>query len=262
MRIFANILLIAVLLAANSISTINFVCADTLYPCFTQNYYNRGNNENYLQIAAIENALFNRTYNNESVDNRLSRIERKLFRRTNTTESLSQRLETIMQNVNPAMFANIPLDGVKQLERRILGTNYTNDKIENRLSRLEQKVFGTIQSGELDYRYSKLVNSVGAYSASNCYYPYSTENNTQTSTKMKNALQNAFGAFGTVLTGYTPPVYNANPYDRYYHTNSPYYNPMIPFNSSNDYDNFYRNNNSFYNSFRNYGSSSGINILN
>ena len=67
---------------------------------YPDTYYN-SQGENYLQITKIEHALFNRSFENESIYARLNRIEQKLFRATNNyfrKRLINQKLFNCMNN--------------------------------------------------------------------------------------------------------------------------------------------------------------------
>ena len=167
--------------------------------------YNSNSGENYLQITQIEKALFNRTYERESIYNRLSRIERKLFRTTNTRDSLADRLEAITQNINPSLMANVPLTELKRLEQRVLRQTYTYDDVHNRLARLEQVVLGATQAGNLDTRFQRLQLATRQNRINPYYNTPTAYNNNNSSTK--NILNTLVNGIGTI-TGFTPPVYD------------------------------------------------------
>lgn len=56
-------------------------------------------------------------------------------------------------------------NGLNKLERKIFNKTYENDLLENRISRLEEQIMGTIQSGDLNSRYNILKKAVNSYSA-------------------------------------------------------------------------------------------------
>lgn len=213
--------------------------------------YNASSGENYLQITQIEKALFNRTYERESIYNRLSRIERKIFRATNTNSSLSERLEAITKNINPSLMANVPMVELKRFEQKILKQTYTSDDVENRLARLENVVFGATQSGAPDTRFQRLKIAMCQNGSRQTlcatqqdFYDAAT---LPTSSRAKNILNNFVNGFGTI-TGFTPPVYD------------PYLDNAFQ-NNNWGQSRFYSDNNRFYNSFQGYNTGSRVQIL-
>lgn len=213
---------------------------------YPDTYYN-SQGENYLQITKIELALFNRSFENESIYSRLNRIEQKLFKTINSTATLADRLDAIMTNINPSMLTNVPMENIKVLEKTILKRTFTADTPDRRISRLEQAVFGTLQPGSLEDRFEKLQIAMSSMRTpvntyTNAYNPYPNS-------RVKDIVQNVLGGIGTI-TGVTAPVYD--PFETY----SPAYYP-----DNCAYNRFYRNNNSVYNSFKNYGTFGNMRIL-
>ncbi len=235
------------------------------YPNSSYSSYGNGSGENYLQITQIEKGLFNRTFERESIYTRLNRIEQKLFRTTRSKDNLSQRLEAIMMNVNPSLMANVPLDDLKNLERRYLNRTYTNENVDMRVARLEQQVFGAMQRGPLDARYERLRTAVRSSNTNNSMTNYNnipyqvpTYPTYSSGSKVKDVFANVLNGFGTI-TGITPPVYDQ--YDANFYNN--YDNSVVPFQTSgHGYDQYGRTNTGSYYQNRDFGGSTGVRILN
>lgn len=213
---------------------------------YPDTYYN-SQGENYLQITKIEHALFNRSFENESIYARLNRIEQKLFRATNNSANLADRLEAIMTNINPSLLANIPVENIKSFEKTIFRRTFTSEAPDKRISRLEQAVFGTLQPGSLEDRYEKLQIAMNSLQVP--VNTYQNADNTYSNNRFKDIVQNVLGGIGTI-TGVTTPVYD--PFETYS-------NAYYPGNCG--YNRFYRNNNSIYNSFKNFGTTNNLRIL-
>lgn len=98
--------------------------------------------------------------------------------------------------------------GLDRLEKQILSQNYNYDSVETRLERLENNMFGAVQSGSLQDRIELLQNASKSYKAyspnqdyayNNSYYPYRAPIFTgSTGSNWKNML---WGNFRNQLTG-------------------------------------------------------------
>lgn len=103
---------------------------------------------------------------------------------------------------------------VNELEKLIFNSEFRNQPIETRLSRLEQRVFGATQRGDLNTRLDKLISASTILAGDSQVVTQGTN----AGTKAKNSFGNLAKLLtGGQMTGYTPPVY----YDPYYA--QPYY---------------------------------------
>ena len=104
-------------------------------------------------------------------------------------------LQTVQQNnVNKVKQYN----NLSRYEKRLFGKSYDTDDLENRISRLEEKVLGTIFEGDLNKRYQTLRKTIPSYLRNrNRYtdYPIYTESYT-----------NSIPTYTT--TTYTPQYYS------------------------------------------------------
>lgn len=158
---------------------------------------------------------------------------------------------------------SVDLASLDKAEIKILGKTFPSDLPDKRLSRIESKIFGAIQSGS----YLKRMNMINQYS-NKClissvaaggggFRPYNYRNRF-------GSWRRPFGTFNSgTLTGYTPPIgytsynpyyssgiYNSNPYlvnsgvgtriRRFFnpnynnhYLNSPAYNPYLNGNYNN-----------------------------
>ena len=80
-----------------------------------------------------------------------------------------------IQSVTAQIITN---SGIQRLERKLFDETYENETFDERLQRLETKLFGTIQDGSLDQRYLTLRSAAKSYKAYNPYYynPYYANN--------------------------------------------------------------------------------------
>ncbi len=224
---------------------------------FALRNYNQMNNADYQKITQIENSLYGKNFAYQDVLIRLSRIEKKIFNKTYLNLSLSQRVDNIVANYNQSVeYPNISKNILTKMEINIFGRNFNTDNSQTRIERLEQQVLGAVQSGDITTRYETLKTLAGNYN-SNQYSPtyYSTP-----LTGTQGGWRGVLGSLGGMLlggngsmTGFTPPLdsYYTTPYNNYASLGSPGYG----------YYNGYRTNHGYYDRFNNYGSQTGVTIL-
>lgn len=122
------------------------------------------NNLNYNKVTQAERTILGQTYENQHIGVRLNRLERSVFNRTYPQMSYEQRMNNIIVNYKNNNVSNNPsVKNLSKLERKIFKRTYDNDLTENRIARLEEQVMGTIQSGDLNSRYSMLTKAVPRY---------------------------------------------------------------------------------------------------
>lgn len=217
-------------------------------PAYSYDYAKEGfppliSANSYNNIAEAENSLFGKIYSNEHISFRLNRLEKALFNKTFQKYSYDKRINNVMVNFkNSSCFS-----GLNKLEQQIFEELYDDDTPENRISRLEQQVFGTIQSGNLLDRYRNLQRVVPSYQA-NRFNQYGGGLPIVQSgggwRGLAGAFGNFFNSFGGYPTGYTPPIY------------SPTVNNYSP-----DFQRGYYSNRGWGYSNANYGSGSAVHIL-
>ena len=95
--------------------------------------------------------------------------------------------------------------GLNRLEKRVFNRVYADDLPANRISRLEEQVFGTIQSGDLNDRYGMLKRAVPG-NFTHC-------------SGLANSLGNFFTNFGGYPTGMTPQIYMPGNFGSDYYSN-------------------------------------------
>lgn len=229
-------------------------------------------NADYSNINKIEQSLFGRTFIGQNISIRLSRIEKSLFTRTYSNSNIGQRIDNIMSNYNQInKYPNISNNELSNIEARVFHQNFSLNSTELRIERLEQKIFGAEQSGDLNSRLSALKTAARNYNRNNSSNLAMSNN--------YGGLKNFVRSFGNSLmdgttisgsmTGFTPPIaINNNDMDDY-----DAYNNVMPSNpyNNNKYTSFSpagcgmyngcRTNHGYYNSFRNFGSRTGVTIL-
>jgi hypothetical protein len=235
---------------------------------------------NYPKINQIEQLLFGKNYPHQDISTRLSRIEKTMFQKSFEKEQLAKRVDNITTNfygTNHSLITvnQLPNGALSNLEQSILGQTFNEDDEQMRLSRLEQKVFGASQNGEIKNRYKKiqmaLKNNNPMQYGNNPNFAYSQQPKRGIRGFLNNMAQNFSGGYGT-MTGFTPPIDNSfdlggmnagtnygNPYNCGY---TPAYN-----NQYNGYNGGYgmyhglRTNTGYSDSFKSYGSGTGVTIL-
>lgn len=122
-------------------------------------------------LSKIENDLWGFEYSNDTENDRISRIEKSVFGQANTADTIEKRIEKInsalgiesqkeaQSSVGELMQEEV--DGVNypqidQLELRLFSKVYDKENIYKRLERLEKKIFGSPQEGDLASRTDKL----------------------------------------------------------------------------------------------------------
>ncbi len=226
---------------------------------------------NVTAVNRIEQSLFGRSFGNQNVASRLSRIEKSMFNATYPTAPATQRLDNIISNFNQLnKYPNISRNNLSKLESKVFSQTFPQNATERRVERLEEQIFGAVQSGDMVARYKNLIAATKSFNADNVissYFPTPVNGS---------KLKNAFGGFrstmmGGNMTGCTPPIdqysdYGSNNTAAY--NNSSFNSPFSSFGpgSGSGIYRGYGNNNgpfgySYGESFNNYGSGAGVHIL-
>ena len=132
------------------------------------------------QIGNIEYSLWGYEYNKETDAERVSRIEKQLFGEENAKLTLQERMEKISETLGIstekesinigkvlekleadelASDPTINYPTIDRLEKEFLSKQFTHESIYKRLDRLEKRVYGAIQTGDLDSRVARLTAS-------------------------------------------------------------------------------------------------------
>lgn len=152
----------------------------------------------YPMVDKLETELFNTTYKNENIYQRLDRLETQVFQKT-STEPLTNRVDKLSDVILPKKKFHRSEDNYSQqeldnyyrsnglapidnqaipfqlavLEEDLFKNNYEQDNIANRLNRLEEKLFNRRFSNDSDT--TRLQRIMVAYDAKQKSYKY--ENN-------------------------------------------------------------------------------------
>lgn len=226
-------------------------------------------NINYSAINRIEHSLFGRSFETQNISLRLTRIERSLFNTTYPNSTPAQRIDNIISNFNQInKYPNISKNVLTKIENKVFNQSFSQNSPELRIERLEQQIFGTVQSGDINSRYQALVTAAGNYNANplNTYYPTTTATGGWKGI-LGNVIGNTLLGNGT-MTGFTPPINPSyNSYDNY-GANPIYSQSYVPYaglGSGGMYRGYGVNNGlrgyRYSDGFTNYGSGAGVTIL-
>lgn len=140
------------------------------------------------QLTRIENEVWGFSYDNESDLERTQRLEKQIFGKAETTTDIQKRIDKLTKTlgietlqeaksslsdlyVGEKAGPNVEYPQIDMLENQLLGSVYKTDNINTRLERLEKKVFGAKQEGDLSIRTDNLkrhaINSVAGSSSVN-----------------------------------------------------------------------------------------------
>lgn len=241
-------------------------------------------NAGYPKITQIETSLYGKTFENLDIIQRVSRIEQTLFNKTYPRSSLIQRVDNIMSNYNQLnKYPNISKNVLSKMEARVFSRTYVKENPQRRIERLEQQLFGAVQSGDINARYDSLKTAVGNYNPNNVeYYPGAAPttgwngltanfgNSMMSNSTMANPMlggprmgssrigRSLLGTLGGTMTGFTPPI---TPYYNDLGGNNNGYNAYPnPANNSGIYRG-YRSNHGYSDSYQDYGTGTGVTIL-
>ena len=227
--------------------------------------------ENYPNLGKIEQTLFGRAYDNQNINTRLSRIENALFTTTYPNSTSAQRIDNIISNFNQInKNPNISKNVLSRLESRVFNQSFMQNSPQRRIERLEEQIFGAVQTGELDARCKALQLAAKTYNKNNSFSddfsdPMTSSSFTSTSIPMSMSMPMARGrGLGGFLsnftsgsmTGFTPNINPFGGYNNYNRYSNPYnrYNPYL---GNQRPQQGYR----AYNGTSNYGSGAGVTIL-
>lgn len=153
------------------------------------------------QLEIIEKQVWGFSYDKENDTERIERLEKQIFGTTNPKLTQEKRIEKITKSLgletykevtSPLSDLYVPEKGgegveypqIDRLENILLGNVYKEENIYARLERLEKKVFGAKQQGDLSQRTDALKNHVAsndlAYRDPASYYGSSYTNQSYT----------------------------------------------------------------------------------
>lgn len=197
---------------------------------------NNYNALNYNKVTQAEKTILGQTYENQHIGVRLNRLEKTVFNRTYPQMSYEQRMNNIIVNYKKDNISqnNAMVKKLGKMEKKVFNRTFTDDTEENRISRLEEQVFGTIQSGDIESRYSMLTSAISHYNMPKSFSTVVPDDPffglPQTSGGGLRSLAGSFTnymnrQFVGMPTGFSPQIYS--PYVNGYHGYNGYggYNP-------------------------------------
>lgn len=192
-------------------------------------------NDKFMQISELEMKVFGLSFEGEEVYTRVARLENRLFNGTQDGLDLNNRVDRLLSRGDAVALNGVSPQELAETEFKIFNRTYVNEKIENRLARLERKLLGAEQGGGADARFALIRTASQRYNPNT--YTYTTPNYPQTvytpnyynttlpnvfptgtNSGWRNVLGNVLNGFmGGTMTGYTPPIYD--PYGYGYNNN-------------------------------------------
>ncbi|MCQ2788758.1 MAG: hypothetical protein MJ229_00105 [bacterium] len=122
---------------------------------------------NLVNITSVEQELFGKSYSSQNLIKRLSRIEKRLFYTTFPNSPASQRVDNIVSNFNKLkQFPCISQKDLTNLEEKVLGQTNQVLSPDKRLELLEEKLFGAVQTGDVESRLKSVKIASGNVSKS------------------------------------------------------------------------------------------------
>lgn len=230
-------------------------------------------NLNFPKINDIERVLFGKVYSKQDILLRVARIEKSIFSVTYPNMVLSQRVDNILMNFNQMnQYPNISKNTLLKMESKVFNQNFAQNDIETRIEQLEQKVLGTVQSGDLNTRYETLKAAISGYKSNNpSAYNNDYVQSQMMSMSMPMSNQNGRRGIGNILssmlggggcmTGFTPSInpYVNSGYNNYSNNVMNYANSCGPNNYG--YYNGNRTNRGYSDAFSSFGTGTGVTIL-
>lgn len=148
--------------------------------------YDYDTNTHDARLSIVEKNVYGKTFETQNLNLRLDRLERSMFNKTYPKMSFEERVNNLFVNYNNES-GKISQDNLVKLERRVFNRTFENDTEQSRISRLEEKMLGAIQQGELKDRVDTL-NRISTKDAG-------MNNHT---------VKNAQPSYGTCYGGYPP----------------------------------------------------------
>lgn len=197
------------------------------------------NKLNYAKITQAEKTILGQTYENQNIDVRLNRLERTVFNRTYPNMSYEQRMNNIIVNYKNNKFTENSSMAKKlgKMENKVFNRKFSEDTTENRISRLEEQIFGTIQSGDLNSRYSTLTKAISHYNSPAAYSTALPDDPYFALPPTSGGIRSLAGSFTNYMnrrfvgmpTGYSPQIYS--PYVNGYHGYNGTYSGYDPYSA-------------------------------
>jgi len=143
----------------------------------------------YPSVTQLESRLFGQTHTDEEISKRLARLEQAVFHQTYDELPMVDRVDQLTLKVMPnsplgveegtSPSSSLPSTGsqfapssfavysqLTSLEEQVFGRSFAGELVQNRLARLEKRVFGAPQKGTIDSRLTNLINNYSRYQQS------------------------------------------------------------------------------------------------
>lgn len=123
------------------------------------------------ELVKIEKSIWGFDYSKDDTSKRLSRIENNVFGQTNTNLTIENRIKKLNEamgfesvadakkeawEIEKTEVAGVNYPQIDTLEYQLFKGTYEKENIYKRLERLEKKIFGSSQEGDLATRTDKL----------------------------------------------------------------------------------------------------------
>ncbi len=129
------------------------------------------NNAEIAQISKMENSIWGFEYSKDDISKRLSRIENNVFGSVNSKLSEKERIKKLNEalgfedfedsqkqsyEIAQSEVGDVDYPQIDALEYQMFQSTYEKENIYKRLERLEKKIFGSTQQGDLAFRTDRL----------------------------------------------------------------------------------------------------------
>jgi vacuolar-type H+-ATPase subunit I/STV1 len=126
-------------------------------------------------LGKIEQSIWGFEYSQDTDEARLNRIEKSVLGEERSKYSTQERInlitqtlgidtqeaaEAVTRQVQDLQSEGISYPMVDRIELKVLNRSFDSENIYARLDRIEEKLYGTKQSGDLDSRIEKIASSV------------------------------------------------------------------------------------------------------
>lgn len=213
--------------------------------------YNDNVNFHDVNLSLVEQDIYGKSFEHQDMNLRLNRLEKSMFNRTYPKMSYEERVNNLFVNYNSEK-KQISDSNLSRLELNLFNRTYNNESEAARVARLEQKMLGAIQQGDIQERVNVLnsLSNQNNYSSNikpsygTCYGGYPAYGG---NTGWRGFLSSLGMYFGGCPTGFTPGI-------------DPYYSDNFGMNENGDSSYYTGNRGWQYNNSRS-GSGTGVTIL-
>ena len=129
--------------------------------CFAKEVYN-GSGNIYESLYEMEKQIYSKDYSQDDFCTRMGRLEMSIFGKK-SDYPLYDRLNALKKALSESDARNSNINKqviLDLLEKRYFNRNYNEDSVENRITRLEQRILGSAFSGNIDERFNYLIENV------------------------------------------------------------------------------------------------------